>query len=431
MAFERRPAALEQQIVRAHGVRLCRVDDHEVGGVAFAEVAAVLHAEERRRRMAGAFDDRLERQHALLPEVQEHEQRVLDERKAGGRLEVGLGLLLARVRGVVGGDDVDHARGHGGAHGGAVRGGLHGRVALDLVAQAGVVLLGEPEVVHAGLGGEALALERRGREERELLGRRDVEDVQARVMALGQGGGHGRRRVAGVGGADARVFAGGDVFAPLRLGGGFGGLDHGRVLAVRGDQGGGVPEDAFERLLAVDQHVAGGRPHEDLHPADPLRVDGLDEFEVGVGRPEEEGVVGDGRLRRARELGLQGLERRGRRVRVRHLHEGGHAPGDGRAGLAGDGGLMRQAGLAEVHLVVDQPGQQELALEVELAVGAGPGGDRANAFDQAGAEEDVGLEATAFVDEFGVAEDDGSHARIFAGIGPPLQRETSLTGSAG
>ena len=73
----------------------------------------------------------------------------------------------------------------------------------------------------------------------------------------------------------------------------------------------------------------------------------------GVGGAEEEGVVGD------RGGGTDGvflfefLVRRRRRVRIRHFHERRHAAGDGGTGLAGDAGLVRQAGLAEVHLVVD------------------------------------------------------------------------------
>ena len=120
-----------------------------------------------------------------------------------------------------------------------------------------VVFFGEPEVVHAGFRGEALALQRPGCEERELLGGRDVQDVQAGVVTLGERRGHRRRGIAGIGVADVRVLAGGDVLAPLGLGGRFRRLDHRSVLAMRGDEGGGVPEDAFERGFLVDEHVAG------------------------------------------------------------------------------------------------------------------------------------------------------------------------------
>jgi hypothetical protein len=43
-------------------------------------------------------------------------------------------------------------------------------------------------------------------------------------------------------------------------------------------------------------------------------------------------------------------------------------------------------------------------------VGLGAGGDDADALDAPGPDEEVGAEATAFVDDLGVAEDDGVHA---------------------
>ena len=75
---------------------------------------------------------------------------------------------------------------------------------------------------------------------------------------------------------------------------------------------------------------------------------------------------------------------------------------------------MRQAGLAEVHLVVDQSGQQELAGEVVFLVGLRAGGNRADALDASGANQDIGAKATAFVDDFGVAEDDGGHGQTYS-----------------
>ena len=91
---------------------------------------------------------------------------MLHEWQAGGCLEVGLRFLVPRMRGVIRRDDVDDARGHGRAYGGAVSGRLDGWVAFNLVAEAGVVLFGKPEMVHAGFGGQALALEWRGVEQR-------------------------------------------------------------------------------------------------------------------------------------------------------------------------------------------------------------------------------------------------------------------------
>ncbi len=174
------------------------------------------------------------------------------------------------------------------------------------------------------------------------------------VVALGEFGGHRRRSVAGFDVADVRVFAGRDVFAPLGFGGGLGGLDARRVLAMRRDQGGGVTEDAFQSGGGVDQHVTRRRTHEDLNAADFSGIDAFDDIQIGVGRTEEEGVVGDRGGRTDGILLFELFERRRGWVRIRHLHERRHAAGQGRAGLAGDAGLVGQARLAEVYLVVDQ-----------------------------------------------------------------------------
>ncbi len=105
----------------------------------------------------------------MLDEVEEHLEGMLHERQARRGPEVGLGFLLPRVWGVVGRDDVDDAGRHGRAHGGPVGGGLDRRVAFDLVAEAGVIFFGEPEMVHAGFGGQSFPFQGRGVEEAEFL----------------------------------------------------------------------------------------------------------------------------------------------------------------------------------------------------------------------------------------------------------------------
>ena len=59
-------------------------------------------------------------------------------------------------------------------------------------------------------------------------------------------------------------------------------------------------------------------------------------------------------------------------------------------------------------------------------VGLRAGGNRADALDTTGAEEDVGAEATAFVDDLGVAEDDGGHGQAHSARIPAYRkRETT------
>ena len=70
---------------------------------------------------------------------------------------------------------------------------------------------------------------------------------------------------------------------------------------------------------------------------------------------------------------------------------------------------MGQAGFPEVHLVIDQSRHQQLVGEVVFLVGLGAGGDDADALDAPGPDEEVCSEATTFVDDLSVAEDDGAH----------------------
>ena len=79
-----------------------------------------------------------------------------------------------------------------------------------------------------------------------------------------------------------------------------------------------------------------------------------------------------------------------------------------------------------MHLVVDEAGEQQFAGEVVFMVGFRAGGDYAKALDATGADQDVGAEAPAFVDDFGVAEDDGGHGQAHSDLNPVhRKRETS------
>ena len=55
-ALERRPAALRQHVVALHGERRV-VDQHQVGGIAFAQEAAFVHVEQLRRRVRELLHD--------------------------------------------------------------------------------------------------------------------------------------------------------------------------------------------------------------------------------------------------------------------------------------------------------------------------------------------------------------------------------------
>ena len=84
------------------------------------------------------------------------------------------------------------------------------------------------------------------------------------------------------------------------------------------------------------------------------------------------------------------------RLRVRHAADGGEAAGGGGAGAGLDRLLVLVAGLAQVHVHVDEPWADDLAARVEdLGAGDGPLEPRAAAGDQAVLDEQVLLKVGA------------------------------------
>jgi len=89
-----------------------------------------------------------------------------------------------------------------------------------------------------------------------------------------------------------------------------------------------------------------------------LRISAHHFVVIVVRHAHEEGVVGQRGVGRNPIFVFQKLLREGVGHRVGHLHERRRAARHGSAGLGGDGGFVRKARLPEMHLVVDQAGQQ-------------------------------------------------------------------------
>ncbi|MNZ96165.1 hypothetical protein D3C78_1153470 [compost metagenome] len=294
------------------------------------------------------------------------------------------------------------------AQGVAVGAALDRRVALDQVAERGVVAVVEIQVMGADLGGDPLAGQRAGLEQAQLAGGGDVQHMQLGREAPGQAHRQAGGAPAGFGVADQRVLVGGNLVAiarpPLRLA--F--ADARGVLAVGEQHGRAVAEQPLQRGQVVDQHVAGGGAHEHLDRRDPLRCERGDGVQVAVADAEVEAVVD---LRAGRGAALLGFQRRqgqGRRVGVGHVHHAGDAAGHGGARFAGEAALVRRAGVAEMHLIVDQAGQQELAGGVDLA-GGGAFDAAGDLVDAAVADQQVGVELMPFVDQTGIADQQAFH----------------------
>jgi hypothetical protein len=77
---ERRPTALRVNGCIRNDRLTFRIDEHEVGPIAFADVAAFGDVETFGWRMSGLLDHRLDREDAALHEVDQRRQGVLNER---------------------------------------------------------------------------------------------------------------------------------------------------------------------------------------------------------------------------------------------------------------------------------------------------------------------------------------------------------------
>lgn len=404
-ALEGCPAAMgEDRLLRYRAGFGQTLHQGQVGPVAFAQVAALFDGEALGHGVAGLFHQQRQWQQVVGHQLQQCRQGVLHQRQAGRRLPVGTSLLLQAVRRVVGADDVQASTEQGLAQGVAIGALLDRRVALDQVAEGGVVAVVEVQVVGADLGGDPFAGRRAGHEQLEFACRADVQHVQARAMAAGQAHRQAGRLVAGLGIADRRVLVGGDVVAVPGLPPRLAFTDARGVFAMRQQQGRTVTEQALQRRQVVDQHVAGAGAHEHLHPCHAVRVERGNGVEVVVTDAEVKAVVDPRAAGSALLLGRQRLQRQGRRQGVGHVHDAGDAAGHRRARFAGEAALVRRAGVAEVHLVVDHARQQVLAGGVEHGLAGEVGEAAGDGVDAPVADAQVGLEHTTFVDQPGVAD---------------------------
>ena len=283
------------------------------------------------------------------------------------------------------------------------RRGLDGGIALDLRAEHGIARLVEPQVVRANLRGDSLGRDRSGLEQLELTRRRQVQHVQPRAMALGEIDRHRRRAVARLGGTDQRVRFDRDsvavalAVALLVL------PDQRRVLAVRRNRHARLGENSFERLRVVDEHVARRRAHEHLDAAGVCGRDALDLLEIRVGRAEVEPVVDVAAGGRDPPLLGQRRAIRRRRLRVRHVEKARDAAAKRRQRLRGQRRLVREAGLAAVHLVVDETRQEVLAAQIDRRR-AGGHRARTDTLDAIVADQHVGRDDAPFVDELRIGQ---------------------------
>ena len=354
--------------------------------------------------MGRLLHDRLHR-HVL----NQRQQRVLHQRHTGRRVDVARALLFVRMRRVVRRHDVDAVLQHRRPQRAPVVRRLDRRIALDVGAAGCIVRLVEEQMVHADLGGDALAFDGTRFEQFQFPRGRQVQDMQPAAVAGGEFHGETRRLVAGLLGTDPGMHLNRDRIAIFLSRALLVGENHRRVLAVGRNHQRARRENALQGLFVVHQHVARGRAHEHLDAAGLQRVHRLDRLEIVVGRPEIESVVGSGFGRRASMLVLQRARIDGLRHAVGHLHVARNATRQRRRRLRRDGGLVLESGLAKVDLVVDHPRDQPRARSVDLDVARDAAPDPLDASIPDG---EVALDDGPLIDDPGILYDSPrSHAR--------------------
>ena len=189
------------------------------------------------------------------------------------------------------------------------------------------------------------------------------------------------------------------------------GLDGRRVFAVGEEDRRHFGEQSLQHSRIVHQHIAGGRAHEHLDPGHAGRIEGGDGIEVVVADPEVKAVVGHRVLCGLALLVGQGFEGQGRRLGVGHVHIAGDTADHRCPRLGVETALGRRAGIAEMHLVVDHPGQQPLTRGVDFLVGAGVVDLRGEGLDPAIDDPDISIEFTPLVHHAGVADQQAAHGQ--------------------
>ncbi len=181
---------------------------------------------------------------------------------------------------------------------------------------------------------------------------------------------------------------------------------------MNSDEHGGLPEDVFERLLVIDQHIARAGAHEYFESAHPRRIRAQHFIKVIVGHTHVKGVVGQRVPGRNLVLFFQQRLVEGRRLYVGHFHERGDAPRHSCPCFAADIAFVGQARLAEVYLIVNDAGHGQQAVSPHFLATRRGLYDAANAAKQAVLDEEVAFDNLPLVDDAGILDDSCCHSLL-------------------
>ena len=155
------------------------------------------------------------------------------------------------------------------------------------------------------------------------------------------------------------------VIAIFLLVGGCIGTDDVLVFAMGSDEHTGIGKDILEGFHAVHEHIAGAGAHEELHATDVLLVQFSQIIRIVVRRSEVEGIVHDALGGGILELVFQSFEGCGLRIGVRHVHVAGHASGCCCHAFSVHVGLVCQARVTEMYMVIDDTREEIASLGID------------------------------------------------------------------
>ena len=139
--------------------------------------------------------------------------------------------------------------------------------------------------------------------------------------------------------------------------------------AIAGGDGLGGPDEA----VAVQQHRRRGIRQQRLEGAHAGVPETRQIRDIVLRDPRLDGEVHQARALPRFAHRRDAFDRVGRRVGVRHAHHGGHPAAGRRNGAGGEGLLARIAGVAHMHMGIDEAREQEPPAGVDHGPGVGPG----------------------------------------------------------
>ncbi|KAF5036587.1 hypothetical protein DSECCO2_573560 [anaerobic digester metagenome] len=267
-------------------------------------------------------------------------------------------------------------------------------------------------MMHTDFGGDALLFKRHsGVEKFKFLCGRHMKNMQTGFLFPRQR--HSVRRCfeAGFGTADGRMhrctdFVAEKVFKRFRIP-----FDRLFVFAMCSYDMRRFGKKLFNGLCIVDQKISGGRTQKYFYSANRIQWRFQHFFDVVVRHAHVETVIGERILRSDFIFGFEQILCERGRFGIWHFHVRRHTTGNSRTAFGVNGCLFFHARLAEMHLVVDDTGQEIFPFGIDGRIARG--GFRIFSFvdflDQTAGNKNLALKAPAFVYDPGVKDVIGFH----------------------